>query len=520
MTTHAGPPLADAPGIGALTLGGVLDEAVGLFGPNEALVLDDELRGGATVRWTYDDLHRESRLVAGGLIAAGVEPGQPVGILMGNRPEAVAALFGIALAGGVAVLLSTVATPTEGERARALAEVDVVLTQTRLRGRDLPKVPGVLASVGGESWDALRERGASLEPTTIDERSAGVGPEDPALVIFSSGTTSGAKGVLHAHRSPSLQCWMQARVFGRHPRTRLFSALPMFWTAGLNTALGATLAAGGCWVMQETFHATDALSLMARERVTEPYTLPHQTATLAELDAWETTDLSSLRSVFGKGAYARHPSVDGDRTWQMPVGYGMTETCSIVAVHDSTAGREQARHGLGRLLPGARLRVTDVGELAVAGPTLMLGYLGRDPADCFDEDGFFHTGDHGHVDRHGIVHYEGRAGDLIKSRGVSVSPAELEVELRACPPVKLGRVVGVGDDSFDQLVVACVVPKDGATPDAEEIRSFLRSRVAAYKVPQRVLFFDAEEMPMTASDTKVRDDRLRELVQARLQGER
>ena len=99
----------------------------------------------------------------------------------------------------------------------------------------------------------------------------------------------------------------------------MFSALPLFWTAGLNTAVGATLAAGGCWVAQETFDPGAALALMARGRVTEPYTLPHQTVALAEHPDWAATDLSSLRCVYGKGAFARHPRVQGDPGWIMPV---------------------------------------------------------------------------------------------------------------------------------------------------------------------------------------------------------
>src|SRR5690606_8092076 len=107
--------------------------------------------------------------------------------------------------------------------------------------------------------------GDALPGDRLDDRAAAVTPEDPALVIFSSGTTSAPKGMLHAHRSPALQCWLQARVFARHPGTRMFSALPIFWTAGFNTAVGATLAAGGCWVAQETFDPGTALALLTRE---------------------------------------------------------------------------------------------------------------------------------------------------------------------------------------------------------------------------------------------------------------
>jgi acyl-CoA synthetase (AMP-forming)/AMP-acid ligase II len=335
--------------------------------------------------------------------------------------------------------------------------------------------------------------------------------------------------MLHGNRAPAQQMWAQARVFGRHERTRMWTALPLFWTAGFNTAVGATLAAGGCWVAQEAFEPGEALALMSRERVTEPYTLPHQTAALEEHPDWATTDLSSLTCVYGKSAFARHPSVTGDPGWVMPVGYGLSETCAFVTAHRSDATREAAHRSMGTLLPGIRLRVVDpdtgralgvgeTGELAVAGTTLMLGYLGRDPADCVDEDGFFHTGDAGHVDERGELHFDGRRTEMIKTGGANVSPAELEVALRACPPVKLSRVVGVPDPRLDQLVVACVTLKDGAEATESDIRAFLRTRVSSYKVPKRVLFFADGEVPMTGSGTKVRDEALVALVEERLAG--
>jgi fatty-acyl-CoA synthase len=401
-----------------------------------------------------------------------------------------------------------------------------VLTQRALLGRrfgdELDELDvGRVAVVGTPSWEEL---GAAGEGVALD---VPVQPDDDALVIFSSGTTSDPKGMLHCHRAVTLQFWVQARLFGRDERTRMWTALPMFWTAGLNSAMGATLAAGGCWVVQETFEPGAALALLERERVTEPYSLPHQTAALAEHPDWGTTDLSSLRCVYGKGAFARHPTVSGDPTWLMPVGYGLSETCAFFASHASDAEREDTKRSMGPLLPGNELRVVDpesgaalgvgqLGELAIKGPTLMRGYLGTDPRECFDADGFFRTGDLGCVDADGFLHFEGRRTEMIKTGGANVSPAELEVQLRACAPVKLSRIVGVPDDRLDQLVVACIVLKEGSVATEDDIRSFLRERVAAYKVPKRVLFFDDGEIPMTGSDTKVRDTELVALVTERL----
>jgi acyl-CoA synthetase (AMP-forming)/AMP-acid ligase II len=537
MTTFEGPPVDTLEGVGALTLGDLLEEVAGRFAPNEAVVFDDPLRAGATVRWTYADLRAEARAVAKALMATGVEPGDWVGIVMGNRPEALAGIFGAAMAGGIAVPMSTFAPPPELASMLELAEVSVVLTQTRLLARHfgddlralqptLPKLREV-AVLGEASWDRFLAGAGTISDAALDDRIASAEPDDPALVIFSSGTTSQPKGMLHAHRAPARQMWVQAQIFGRHEGTRMWTALPLFWTAGFNTAVGATLAAGGCWVAQETFEPGEALALMQREQVTEPYTLPHQTAALEEHPDWATTDLSSLTCVFGKSAFARHPSVQGDTSWLMPVGYGLSETCAFVFTHWSDATREATRRSMGRLLPGNQLRVIDPdtgralgvdeeGELAVKGPTLMLRYLGKDPADCFDEDGFFHTGDAGHVDEHGEVHFGGRRTEMIKTGGANVSPAELEVALRACPAVKLSRIVGVPDPRLDQIVVACIVLKAEADATGDDIRSFLRERVSSYKVPKRVLFFADGEIPMTASSTKVRDEALLALVAARL----
>jgi acyl-CoA synthetase (AMP-forming)/AMP-acid ligase II len=538
--TFEGPSLAAAEGVGALTLGGFLVDVVARFGPHEAVVFDDPLRGGETVRWTYDDLGREAHRIGRALVACGVAPGETVAVVMANRPEALAALFGAALAGAVVAPLSTFSPRPELAHLLRTCEAAVVVAQPQMGARrfgddvaalrpDLPALRS-LAVLGETSWDELLAAGDASGDggsAEVAARTAATAPDHPALVIFSSGTTSEPKGILHGHRSPTLQFWLQAALFGRHPGTRMYTPLPIFWTAGLNTAVGSTLAAGGCWVAQEVFDAGEALALLERERVTEPYTLPHQTAALAEHPAWAGTDLSAVRCAYGKGAYARHPTVSPDPDWIMPVGYGLSETCSFVSGYASHETRAQMKVGAGHLLAGTRLRVVDpdtgrtlgvdeAGELAVAGATLMLGYLGRDPADCFDVDGFFRTGDAGHVDADGIVHYTGRRTEMIKTGGANVSPAELEVALRACPPVKLSRIIGVPDERLDQIVVACIVCQDGATATESEIQAFLRERVAAYKVPKRVLFLAADEVPMTASATKVRDDDLLALVIERL----
>jgi fatty-acyl-CoA synthase len=525
VTALQGRPFAPEDGVGALTIGSFLSEVAGRFGPNEALVF------GQT-RWTYADLEARSRAVARALIAGGTARFSRVGVLMGNRPEAVAALFGAAMAGAVAVPMSTFSPPPELAHFLGHSCIDTVLTQVQMRDRryaddvkalapGLPYLRRVVAV--GDDWDDWLASGEAVEPAAVEARMGAVVPSDEGLIIYSSGTTSLPKGVLHCHRAPAMQFWLQAGIFGRTETTRLWTSLPMFWTAGLNTAL----AAGGCWVMQEWFEPGPAIELMERERVTEPYTLPHQTAALEEHPAWPGADLSSLRCVYGKSAFARHPSVDGDKGWTMPVAYGLSETCTGIASHYSSTSRELLKASSGQLIPESRLRVVnpddgrelgpgEIGELTIAGPTLMMRYVGYDRSECFDELGFFHTGDVGFFDEDGYVHWTGRRSEMIKTAGASVSPAEIEVALRACPQVKLARVVGVPDARLGQKVVLCVVAKEGYGEDAPGITAFLRARMASYKVPREILFFVDGEIPMTASATKVRDKELMSLVEARL----
>lgn len=530
MTTFAGPPLSSVEGIGALTLGGFLSEVAHGHGSREALVFDDPLLDGETVRWSYADLEREATAIAAGLVERGVGHSTRVGILMGNRPEAVASIFGIGLAGGVAVPISTFSTPNELRDLLGRSAVAGVLTQRRLLAADLGAELAALvshddlpylrwsAALGEDSWTAMIDAGRD-HVSTVAARAADIGPGDPGLVLFSSGTTSTPKGMLHLHRAPTLQFWLQADIFRRTVDSRVWAPLPLFWTAGLTTALGPTLAGGGCVVLQEVFEAGAALALMARERVTEPYTLPHQAAALSEHPDWETTDLSALREVYGKSVFTRHPSVQGDTTWTMPNAYGMSETCASVVTHRWDATRAEMKASTGHLLAGVRLRVVDPdtgetlgpgqdGELTVAGPTVMDRYLGQTREECFDADGFLHTGDVGYVDDAGAVHWTGRRTEMIKTAGANVSPAELEVALRACPAVRRSRVVGLPDDRLGEVVTLCVETVEGAETTAEELTTFLAARVARYKVPRHILFFAPGELPTTGSDTKIRDDEL------------
>jgi fatty-acyl-CoA synthase len=316
--------------------------------------------------------------------------------------------------------------------------------------------------------------------------------------------------------------------FGPDDDVRCWTANGYFWSGNFGMALGATLAAGGSLVLQRTFDAVEALDLMQRERVSFPVAWPHQWAQLAAAPTWAAADLGSMRFADRKFEIGRHPTVRS--TYAEPGhAYGNTETFTISTCYPANTPPEVAAGSSGVPLPGNTVKIVDPvtgavvrrgepGEICVKGPTLMLGYLGTPLDETLDAEGFFPTGDGGHLDAEGRLFWHGRLTDVIKTGGANVSPLEVDEALAACPGIKVARTVGVPHETLGEVVVACVVPADGVPPDAAAIRAFLQERLARYKVPREVVFCAEADFTLTGS-AKVRSDELRELA-ARLLADR
>jgi fatty-acyl-CoA synthase len=554
VTTFRGPASETEEGIGALTLGAFLLEVTRRGSDREALVFHDPDVG--TVRWSYRDLEHSARQVARALLAGGAGKDTRVAILMGNRPEWVAAAYGVALAGAVAIPLSTYFEPPELEHVLRHSDAQVLLTQARLLGHAYleqlatlcpefldaatgslrsPAFPYLrrVAAVGldspygaAEPWDAFVARAYRVPDSLVDATVAEVSPADQALIIYTSGTTATPKGILHPHRAPALQSWRFAQQLRLDPSVRVWSAFPFFWSAGFVMVMGATLAAGGSLVLQEHFEPGEALRLLERERVTSPHAWAHQLVELEDHPDWTTADLSVIRHCEAFTSFGRHPSVHVEDTWSPRAAYGLSETCTIISSLPADTPREIRERSQGAILPGNTVRIVDresgaelaideIGEITVKGPTLMLGYVKALPEQCFDDEGFFHTGDAGYVDGDGYLHWTGRMTEMIKTGGANVSPVEIEETLLHHPELWTARAIGIPDEKLGEMVVVCAVAHEGAEVDEEDVRSFLRGRIASYKIPRRVLFFDEHEVSMTGN-AKVRPEELRALAIQRL----
>lgn len=556
MSIASGPPLSEEPELGPLTLPGFLREVTRRYADREALVMRTH---DTVVRWTYGDLWDRAVEVACALRAAGAGKDTRVGVLMTNRPEWLAATFGIALAGGVAVTLSTFSTPPELDHLLEVSAVSILLFERRVLTKDIAAVlvelepaitttaPGELRShrypflrrlavVGDpvegtavEQWDDFLARGRTESRELIDAISASTKPSDAAVVFFSSGTTSKPKGICSAHRGVSIQSWRFGRMYGFGPEdeVRCWSANGFFWSGNFGMAIGATLSKGGSLVLQSTFDAAEALDLMQAERVNFPLAWPHQWTQLEAAPNWAETDLSAMRFVDFGTPIARHPSVS-TRWFEPGHAYGNTETFTISTAYPADTPDDVHRGSSGVPLPGNTVKVVDPldgsvvpigerGEICVKGATLMLGYLGTPLSETLDEEGFFHTGDGGYLDEAGRLFWEGRLTDIIKTGGANVSPLEVDDALIGYPGVKMARTVGIPHDTLGEVVVACIVPHAGAELDQDTVRARLRERLASYKVPRHVLFFTEEELALTGS-AKIKTAELRKVAAARLQG--
>jgi len=534
MPTFFGPPAETEPGIGALTIGGMLEEAAARHRTNEAVCFATP--DATTVRWSYEELYAEARKFAKALVATGAGKGTRVAVLMGNRPEWVAAAFGVALTGGVLVPVNTLFEAPEIEYVLHHSDAAILLHQSRLAHHDYdeqliamePALPYLTSRLcfGTAEYRQFLAGGETVSDDLLDARAREVSAFDDALVIYTSGSTGRPKGVLHAHRAAALQSWRFAEQLCLDPTVRVWSAYPFFWTAGFCMVMGATLAAGGCLVLQELFTPGEALALIEHERVSTPYAWPHQMAALQEHPDWLDRDFSAVRHVESFSAIGRHPTVNADDSWSPRSAYGLTETFTIVSsVPSNTPAPERVGHE-GEILPGNALRIVDAatgisqpagvaGEIRVKGPTLMKGYLKVAPESVFDEDGFFATGDAGFVDEKGRLHWVGRTSDLIKTGGANVSPVEIENELLRHPDLQSALAVGVPHPTLDQVVVVCAVARTGVDVTDEDVRQFLKGKLASYKLPRHVLFFSEDELVLTGN-AKIRVDELRALARERL----
>lgn len=507
----------------------------------ERLAVADDHR-----RLSYADLdHRIARL-AGWLDTQGVAAGDRVAILVGNRSPMLETVFAAARLRAIALPVNTRLSPREIQFLLDDARPTALVHEEHFRelaehacglAREAPRVRlEVTDETGPAPGCTDYEAALAGHPPLADVAPAS--PEDPMILMYTSGTTGHPKGALLPHRK-ALYNSRNAEIYFRiQPNDRVLVVSPLFHSLGLQILSLPVLYCGAALVVQAHFDPERLLDAVVREKITYLGAVP--TVYQRVLDTLEaapegTWDLRSLRFLFTAGAAAPADLVRAykRRGLLLVQGYGQTESSTLTCLAAEDAERKAGSVGLP--VHHAKLRIVSLdtidepvddwrdvesghtdpsgenvpgekGEIVVRGPIVMLGYWERPEATAETlRDGWLRTGDLAIRDEEGFITLVGRSREMFISGGENVYPAEVEATYSEHPAIREIAVVGMPDPRWGETGRAHVVLEPGATATAEELAAWGKERLARFKIPSGFVF--EKNLPKTASG-KVQKHRL------------
>ncbi|MCU1631044.1 MAG: p-hydroxycinnamoyl-CoA synthetase [Pseudonocardia sp.] len=488
------------------------------------------VHGGVGI--AYEQLAERIDRLANGLAQRGIGEGDRVAYLGENHPSFLETLFAAGLLGAVFVPLNTRLAPPEIRHALSDSGARILvhgpeLTDAATVGSAGTSVTHRLVTsdddpptgdVGGpvvvvESLDAV------VAASAADHRDVPVGLTDPAMILYTSGTTGRPKGALLTHGNVTWNCMNVLVDYDVTGDTVALMISPMFHVASLTMGVLPTLLKGGTVVLEARFDPAQVLKLIEQHRVTSMSGVPTTYQMLSEHPAWASTDLGSLRTLTCGGSAVPLRVIDAyeERGLAFTGGYGMTETAPGATSLQPRYSRAKAGSaGLphfftdvrivdanGEIAPAGR-----AGEIQIQGPNVIPGYWQRPDAtaESFADGTWFRSGDIGHVDDDGFLHISDRLKDMIIAGGENVYPAEIEQIIMELDAVSGVAVVGVPDRRWGEVPHAFIQLKDGRTLAEGAIQQHLDGRLARYKIPRTVVVVD--ELPRTPTG-KIRKQDLR-----------
>ena len=468
--------------------------------------------------WRYGFLAERIAALARAMQAQlGVRRGDRVAVLALNAPDYVALLYACARLGAMLVPLNwRLAVPEQLFILRD-AGAKVLFVADAFDAMCAP-LAGVLPDMRIVSLD--RDMDALIAAAAGEGREPGVDWSAPVLIVYTAGTTGRPKGAVLTQQALLCNGMMSQHMHAMTQDDHVLTVLPMFHVGGLNIQTTPALHLGATVTIHPRFSPDDTLHAIAQDRPSLTVLVPATIQALLDHAAWHATDLSSLRAITTGSTLVPQAQVDAMTGRGVPVlqVYGATET-SPIAVYTRFGGdlSRDGSTGLPGLLCEARV-VDDAGqdvppgtpgEVAVRGPNVFTEYWNNATATAEAlRDGWFLTGDIATRDADGYVTICDRKKNMIVSGGENIYPAEIERVLLEHPAVAEAAVIGVVDARWQEVPFAIVVPRAGACATADELRRFLLSQLARFKVPREIVF--AAELPRNALG-KIQHFRLREL---------
>jgi fatty-acyl-CoA synthase len=466
----------------------------------------DALVHGDTRR-SYAELDDRTRSLAAGLRRLGVQHGDRVAYLGPNDPTLLETLLATSAVGGVFVPLNWRLTAPEVSYIAADCGASVLVHAAAMA--DAAKAVSADASALrhlvelGSAFEDLATAGA---PGALDEP---VGLDDPALIIYTSGTTGRPKGATLSHGNVTWNCVNVLIDTDLASDEVALVCAPLFHVAALDMVALPMFMKGGTVVLTGGFDPAAALELIERHRVTVMFGVPAMFNAMAQAPGFAMADLSSLRRLLCGGAPVPLSTIRTylDRDVVFLQGYGMTETSpGALFLGAERAADKAGTAGVASFFTDVRVVGPDgedvapgeKGEVAVAGPNVMLGYWNRPEATAEAMDGeWFRSGDVAVVDDEGYVTIVDRIKDVIISGGENIYPAEVEDAIYCHPAVAECAVIGVPDERWGEVGRAVVVLRPGATLDERALLDHLDGRLARYKLPRSVVF--SEHLPRSGA---------------------
>lgn len=474
--------------------------------------------------WTYYELDEQTNEIAAGLLALGVKKRAHLAIWADTNPDTVFLFYATLKIGAIPVMINTSLGVVEIARLLRMARVDFLALGDNCDSnyledllnlfplKSIPIYTGIRRETELLGLSQLRQIGQKLSPDLLKEAMKAIDPEDPALILFTSGTAGEPKAVVTSHYARVNSGIQQAYDLNATEQDRFCVAMPLFHCFCISANVMAAMAVGACLYLPPSRHTADLRDAFKVGHCTVLSSVPTMYHALIARTGFDAQDYITLRvgliggSTYPPSLFCKIEQVMG---FTLLSSLGQTEATAGITVSSPDDSLEIRSTTVGHFMTHVEGKIIDrdtgedlpfgrSGEICVRGYMVMQGYYGQPELTrmTIDPNGWLHTGDAGWLDETGNVYLDGRIKEIIIRGGENISPAEVERYILDDPRIAECKVVGIPDAHYGEEVCACVVPEPGMKPTLETLRAFLAGRLADYKLPRYFLCLD--KLPRTS----------------------